>query len=887
MEKFKRKEDVHGNIIEHIKLPEFPNQPVFRIRENREQGMFTAEFAIDLAGVTRGENKKAKYHDNQYELSLAAQERYRGTILAGLSSSHALRFVYTVGTDDDGTLNFKWRVGGYYEGVSADETIWNIYQLWQNANVILSVTEKDYHFSPVSDAALLDENVIEEGWVATIKPVGLTLNTEKHVPMGFLRDVKKDRQTRIIIPSHVENSSIRNFDSILIGASGCQSPVRLELSISPFALNDEEKNILADALNAVGKGYASQFKNEAEIKKETEDDKAMKKIEDNLELWVRNPAGLKISCMAVSASPIPLSYLSMIGNEIFRGTPVAIQTAKFRSNDDALPAVSNSENGPLLDLHDCINSSCGIPVAFPSVKALTDAGAKRVFSQSPGETSKSGIVLGHVSSGRQSKNICFSHRDRSKHAYIIGATGAGKSTLLYNMIKQDIDKGEGVTLIDPHGDLYNQVLHSIPQYRINDVVLINPCDFDYSVGMNFLECTGGHRSVQLNFLANQMIRIFDKLYDLRQTGGPIFETYLRNSLFLLTESHYSGATLMDVPLLFEDRTFRTFLKEQCINPLIVSFWTRQAETAGGEASLSNVAPYITSKLNQFTTNGLLRPIIGQTKSTIDFRQAMDTRKIVLINLSKGLLGELDAMLLGGLILGKIFSSAMGRVAIRPEQRKPMYLYIDEFQNFVTDSSISFMLSEARKFCISLNLANQTLAQLNTDAQNNHTMDAVLGNVGSMLIFRLGPKDAETMEAYVRPDFSDSDLQALPDYHVAARLLNNNAPGRPFVFKTLPVFKAADAVSVKSIVEMSRSKYSVTTAKVEKDIIYKRNNYKEFTVENLDSAADEMTVSEVEEDSEDILAKSITSSDMNSPHRAITSVHARKVVKTIHSTAASV
>lgn len=811
--------------------PEQRNQPVFRIREDKEQGIFTAEFAIDLAGVTRGEYNRNNFNDNQSALALADKERYRSYILSGLSTSHALSFIYTVGTDNNGKQIFSWRVGGHYEGNSADEATSNIYQLWQNVNVILSATENDYHFSPVTDVTLLDEVVLKEGWIGTINPVGLTLNTTKHVPVGFLSDMRGERQTRIVIPFHVESSVIRNFDSVLIGSSGCQSSVRLELSISPFTLNEEEKSILAEAMNSLGKGHVSQFKNEAGIKKGTEDDeKTVRKTEDNLELWIRNPSGLRISCNAISTSPIPLSYLSMIGNEIFKGAPVEIQMGKFNGIiDDELPTDNNCEKGALLDLHDCINASYGLPMVFPSVKALTDAGTKRVFSQSLVETSESGIVLGRVSTGGQSRNICFSPGDRSKHAFIIGGTGTGKSTLLYQMIKQDIENGEGVILIDPHGDLYDQILHSIPQDRINDVVLINPCDYDYSVGINFLECKGLHRSVQLNFLANQMISIFDKLYDLRLTGGPMFEQYLRNALFLLTESNFSGASLMEVPLLFEDRAFRSFLKKQCTNPIVVNFWSRQAEEAGGDAALQNMAPYICSKLNQFTTNALLRPIIGQTRTTVDFRRAMDSGKIILVNLSKGLLGQLDAMLLGGLLIGKIFSAAMGRVEIPPEKRRMVYIYIDEFQNFVSDNSISLMLSESRKFGISLNLSNQHLAQLNGDAQKHQTLDSVMGNVGNFLLFRTGsPRDAEIMEAYVKPYLSDSDLQALPDYHVAARLLSSNTPGRPIIFKTLPATDSKDVATVQSIIELSRRRYSVRTAKVEEDILYRRTNYEEFS-----------------------------------------------------------
>jgi Helicase HerA, central domain len=338
--------------------------------------------------------------------------------------------------------------------------------------------------------------------------------------------------------------------------------------------------------------------------------------------------------------------------------------------------------------------------------------ASRVLNLPAVSLKNEGILIGHAVSSSVRAEVNFARADRSRHAYIIGATGTGKSTLLFNMLRQDIENGEGVCLIDPHGDLHAQILNVVPRRRKDDVVIIDPCDFKHAVGINFLECSDSYKPIQMNFIVNEMIKIFDRLYDLRTTGGPMFEQYMRNALLLVMDSDYPGATLMDIPAIFEDKDYRKFLLDRCYSRIVKSFWTKQAERAGGEAALENMSPYICSKLNQFTTNALLRPIIGQSKSTINFREAMDKGKIILVNLSKGLLGELDAQLLGMLIIGKIFSAAMGRVTMRPEKRKPLFLTIDEFQNFTTDS-VAHLLSEARKFGIYLTLANQNLAQLST------------------------------------------------------------------------------------------------------------------------------------------------------------------------------
>ena len=317
---------------------------------------------------------------------------------------------------------------------------------------------------------------------------------------------------------------------------------------------------------------------------------------------------------------------------------------------------------------------------------------------------------------------------------------------------------------------------------------------------------------------------------MRMAGGPIFEQYMRNALLLAMDSEYAGATLMDIQMVFEDRDFRNFLLEKCKNPIVENFWRKQAEEAGGEASLRNMAPYITSKLNQFTTNALLRPIIGQPKSTINFREIIDSGKIFLVNLSKGLLGQSDTQLLGMLIIGKIFTAAMSRVKSRMERRRPMFLYVDEFQNFTTDT-VAYLLSEARKFGLYLTLANQNLAQLSATSGRQNILDAVLGNVGTTLIFRLGAVDAAKMDVYTRPELQAQDLQELPDFHAAGRLLVKNSPSRPFVFKTISGLEVRDGIDVNSIVSASRRKYAMPTKQVEEGITARRSMYK-YYVETL-------------------------------------------------------
>lgn len=806
-----------------ILKPERPNLPVIRVMENRE-GRFTADFAIELAGVIVGGHRNGGRPDYEHDMEIRRQH-YRNSMLSGLFNSHKVSFLYTAGIDSSGNTQFAWRVKGAADGGSPEQVVDRARTLWRNLHVIFGATEIDYRFEPVTNLLLLDTESTEKNWTGTIRPAGMTISTDTRSPLGFARGSEVSVSS-VVLPIHPARNAVQHLDSVVIGATGCPAPVTIELSLSPFALTGDEKSLIGEVLASVRRGLSKSIKVEMKQKNDAEeDDEAIGKIENELEVWANNPAGLKVSCSVTSSEPIPLSYLSMVGGEIFKGAPVSIEMKAGSGSGGQSTVPEELLRHKILDLSNCINASYGIPVLFPHAKTLSRAGVKKVYACAAAETAESGIVLGYVDNGTEKRKIRFSNSDRSRHAYIVGATGTGKSTLLFNMMRQDIENGQGVCLIDPHGDLYNQVLDSIPKNRADEVVLINPCDFEHSVGINFLECGGKYKTVEMNFVANEMIKIFDRLYDLKQTGGPIFEQYMRNALLLLMDSEYKNATLMDVPLLFEDSDFRQFLKKKCKSALIRNFWTNQAEAAGGEASLRNVGPYITCKLNQFTTNAILRPIIGQPESTIDFREIMDSGKILLINLSKGLLGELDAQLLGMLIIGKIFSTAMGRVALTAEKRRPMYLYVDEFQNFTTDS-VGHLLSEARKFGICLTLANQNLSQLQNSQGRQNILDSVLSNAGNTLIFRLGPIDSGKMESYVQPSFHAADLQELPDFHVAARLLTRNSPAKPFVLETMPKTAVSNPVSASALVTVSRAKYALPVKRIERDIEQRQTTYKD-------------------------------------------------------------
>ncbi|MEK9150999.1 MAG: TraM recognition domain-containing protein [Patescibacteria group bacterium] len=421
-----------------------------------------------------------------------------------------------------------------------------------------------------------------------------------------------------------------------------------------------------------------------------------------------------------------------------------------------------------------------------------------------------GIPLGFNDYRGAKTEIRITDNDRRRHMYVIGQTGTGKSNYLQEMAKKDARAGKGFCFIDPHGDAIEDILTAIPKERAEDVIIFDPADVARPIGINMLEYDPAHPE-QKTFVINEMIGIFDQLYDMKATGGPMFEQYMRNAMLLVMEHPESGSTLMEIPKVLADEEFRRYKLSHCANPIVRDFWLKEAEKAGGEAALANMVPYITSKLTTFIANDMMRPIIAQQTSAIDFREIMDSGKILLINLSKGKIGEINARLLGMVVVGKILMAALSRVDIPEAERRDFYLYLDEFQN-VTTTSIAQILSEARKYRLVLILAHQFIAQLKEEISK-----AVFGNVGSLVSFRVGPEDAEFLEKQLAPVFTASDIMNVDNYNCFVRLLINNELTKPFNMITYPPTHGDQAVA-NALKELSRLRYGRDAAIVNREIM---------------------------------------------------------------------
>lgn len=433
--------------------------------------------------------------------------------------------------------------------------------------------------------------------------------------------------------------------------------------------------------------------------------------------------------------------------------------------------------------------------AAPRVKLL-----KAKPAEPPADLPKEGIILGKNIYRGQEKLARMQRGDRRRHLYVIGQTGTGKTSFLSNLIKQDILNNEGVCVIDPHGDLIEDILENIPQERAEDVIVFNPADLERPLGLNMMEIDPT-KPEQKTFVANEMLAIVRSLYkDIPEAFGPMFDQYFKNSILLLLDDYQNEApTLAEIPKVLTDSVYRRDKLSRETNPLVKNFWELEAEKAGGEASLANMVPYITSKLNPFLANDYIRPIVTQKTGAFNFREVIDNRKILLVNLSKGRIGDVNANLLGLIMVGKLLMAAFSRVDIPQEQRQDFNLYIDEFQNFTTDT-IAVILSEARKYRLNLIIAHQFIKQLQENIKN-----AVFGNVGSMVVFRIGAEDAESLKNQFEPVFSPQDLMNIDNFNAYVKLLINDQTSRPFNIQVLPPQKGYPEIA-QYIKELSRQKY---------------------------------------------------------------------------------
>jgi len=412
-------------------------------------------------------------------------------------------------------------------------------------------------------------------------------------------------------------------------------------------------------------------------------------------------------------------------------------------------------------------------------------------------------AIGKTSFRNEMRIFGIKQEDRRRHFYTLGKTGMGKTTLLENMAISDIQAGRGVAIVDPHGDFAERILDYVPSSRINDVVYFNPADINYPVSFNVMENVPVERR---HLVSSGLVSVFKKIW--ADSWGPRLEYLLRNTILSLLE--IPGSTLLGIMRMLVDKDYRNRIITKINDPIIKSFWIEEFSRYHQQFQVEAIAP-IQNKVGQFITTPLVRNIIGQTVSSIDVRKVMDESMILVVNLSKGRVGEDNSALLGALVITKLQLAAMERINVPESERKDFYLYVDEFQNFATESFVN-ILSEARKYRLNLILSHQYINQLIEPVR-----DAVFGNVGTLVIFRVGPEDAEFLEKEFYPTFNQYDLVNLPRYHVYVKLMIDGVASEPFSAVTLPPPSPPRVSYRDKIIEVSRRRFASSRKEIEDKI----------------------------------------------------------------------
>ncbi len=432
-------------------------------------------------------------------------------------------------------------------------------------------------------------------------------------------------------------------------------------------------------------------------------------------------------------------------------------------------------------------------------------------SPPPSNIPTEGLLLGFVDYRGIKQDVHMKKADRRRHLYIIGKSGSGKSVTIANLAIQDIKKGHGVCVVDPHGDLIEAIIEHIPKERADDVVIFDPSDMERPVGLNMLEAKTPD---QKDFAVQEMIGIFYKLFP-PEMIGPMFEHQMRNVMLTLMADINDTGTIIDIPRMFTDDDFVSLYKNKLKDPVVRAFWDKEmAKTS--DFHKSEMLGYLISKLGRFVENEMMRNIMGQQKSGFNFREIMDNQKILLVNLAKGRTGEINGKLLGLIIVAKLQMAAMARADSDEENRKDFYLYIDEFQNFVTDS-IATILSEARKYRLDLIIAHQYMGQLTDDKGRSEIRDAVLGNIGTIMVGRIGPEDSEILSKEFAPTFGSYDLLNTPQYSFYIKELIDNQASKPFLLHAYPPMQGNKKLA-SVIKQLSRLKYGRERSIVESEIL---------------------------------------------------------------------
>jgi hypothetical protein len=780
--------------------------PGIGLRKVPNSELIEAGFTLLLTTVSsRGvEEWQRLQHEGKQSQDLEAdRSRAMNALISSFGPRDAVSIIYELHHDADDVANVRVTVHGTVLEAEGERCVARAKAFFHDLCIALAAGADEFGFQSLPEPAWVEHP--SGATVLRVVPASVEVPTTHARAAGFDRAGPRPR-VRMPLPAADRPRYLNNLAPAMLAAP---HPVRVQIRLTR-ALYDQAQFDLVQA--AAGQLIEGDLRSVALVGASaaagTLGAEALVTVRQAIEPWFAQPSGAWLEVSLASQEPIPVSLAHLIGSCVFQG-----RSFHFEKPDAVAPA-------ELVDLSSLVLSSSTFPPLLPSPASLAALGYARHFPVVRFAIPRDGIVLGDIPMPFADAEVRFAQSDRSQHCYVIGATGTGKSTLLRRMIEQDIAGGDGLALIDPHGDLYEQMLSAIPARRKNDVVLLDFTDNEHFVGLNFLECVSAHPDIEKNFIVHQLAEIFWSLYaHVPESMGPAFLQYMRNAVTLVMEDPGKDLTLLEVPLVFADQTFRNYLLAHCKDEQVTDFWQGTAGRTTGDSSLANMAAYITNKFTEFTQNQLVRMVVGQSRSSIDFRRIMDERRILLVNLSKGLLSESDSRFLGMLVTGRLFAAAMARANVPRARRTPFYVYMDEFQNFTT-AAVTKALAEMRKFGLALTLAHQNLGQLPEQLR-----ESALANIGSRIILRVGAMDAKRLAEFVSPHFGERDLVALPDHHAVARIKVDNVPSPAFAMRTRRLEGGtptpAQQAITKDVIARSRAKYCRTVPETRNDIAWRR------------------------------------------------------------------
>ncbi len=678
-----------------------------------------------------------------------------------------LRYLYKPGDEYiDTVLVLEFETESYWQAMVRFHEIQNEFDLFMQPKKEYGKTI--FYFAPIVDEKDL-KNVLfpfnTSNFLQFIPDFAVNAQFSTN-SIGFSADVTKREEKKVVLPSSLKPEiKLDNFCENLFQQ---KNRTMVELVLKPVKLTRLEIDHLKELINTINLYYFTG----------TDKENAYQ----TLSSYLQSPS----KCFflevygAQESKSIGKNLISAISSAFFASATLVNTTAVAIVQNDILKKPDEGKQSYVLNSLYSFSNIVNV-FKFPYPFSATMPGIRSynsIYGYMPENLSKTGIVTGIKNIGEGDIPIKISMEDLRKHLYLLGQTGTGKTTVLYSMIMDRIYAGKGVCVIDPHGDLHKTILENIPENRIKDIIRFEPGNTADTVRINLLEYNKENPQ-EKSFLIDDLFNFFRQEYDVNQTMGPMFELFMKNSLLLLMDDPGNLGTIGDITSIFQNAEFRNSLLQKCKDKEVVDFWRETAVNLSGDFSLANFTPYITSKLNQLLINEYIRPIFAAKKSNIDFRDIIDNDKILLVSLSKGKIGKIGVNILGTIILSRIINAAFSRENIHENDRKDFVLFVDEFQNFVSQS-IMYAMSESRKYRLSLVLANQTLGQLNESMKQS-----VLGNVGSTIFFRPGINDVDYIMPYFTPYLTRENVLTLPNYQCIGRFQIDNSLSLPFIFETIP------------------------------------------------------------------------------------------------------